>query len=90
MIPLGILLADENKFVVIYNFKPNLYILQLTRNLEMTLEQIFQDQEEKGTNLLVYHGTFANVIFTTPTLLFPFVTGLSQNMLICKVMFLLF
>lgn len=56
----------------------------------MTLEQIFQDQEEKGRNLLVYRGTFANIIFTTPTLLFPFVTGLSQNTLICKVMFLLF
>ena len=24
----------------------------------MTLEQSFQDQEEKGSNLLVYHETF--------------------------------
>ena len=51
----------------------------------MTLEQIFQDQEEKGSNLLVYHETFPTIIFTTPTNFFNFVTGLSQNMLICKV-----
>lgn len=47
-----------------------MYILQLTRNLEMTLAQIFQDQEEKGINLLVYHETFPTIIFTTPTPIF--------------------
>ena len=49
----------------------------------MTLEQIFQDQEEKGSN----HETFPTIIFTTPTNFFNFVTGLSQNMLICKVQY---